>query len=63
MNATIIYLKDKPNGTVEVSLEIIGYPTRSFIIGKTIAQNMSELDYTIFNAFNEFTTPPPEMMQ
>ena len=59
MNATIIYLKDKPDGTVEVSLEIIGDPTRSFKIGRVVAENMQELDYTIFNVDNEFTMMPP----
>ena len=59
MNATIIYLKDKPDGTVEVSLEIIGNPDRSFKIGKVVAENMQELDYTRFNVNNEFTAMPP----
>lgn len=59
MNATIIYLKDKPDGTVEVSMELIGDPTRSFTIGKVIATNMEELDYAVFNMDNEFTMMPP----
>jgi hypothetical protein len=59
MNATIVYLKDKPDGTVEVSMEIIGDPTRSFTIGRVIAKNMEELDYTVFNMSNEFTMMPP----
>lgn len=59
MDATIIYLKDKPDGTVEVSLEIIGNPDRSFKIGKIVAENMQELDYTRFNVNNEFTVMPP----
>jgi hypothetical protein len=59
MDATIIYLKDKPDGTVEVSLEIIGYPVRSFKIGKVVAENMQELDYAVFNVNNEFTMMPP----
>lgn len=59
MDATIIYLKDKPDGTVEVSLEIIGNPDRSFKIGKVVAENMQELDYTRFNVNNEFTVMPP----
>jgi hypothetical protein len=59
MDATIIYLKDKPDGTVEVSLELIGEPNRSFKIGKVIAENMQELDYTVFNMDNEFTMMPP----
>ena len=59
MNATIIYLKDKPDGTVEVSLEIIGDPVRSFKIGKVVAENMQELDYAVFNVNNEFTRMPP----
>ena len=59
MNATIIYLKDKPDGTVEVSLEIIGDPVRSFKIGKIVAENMQDLDYAVFNVNNEFTMMPP----
>jgi hypothetical protein len=59
VDATIIYLKDKPDGTVEVSLEIIGNPDRSFKIGKVVAENMQELDYTRFNPINEFTMMPP----
>ena len=63
MNATIIYLKDKENGTVEVVLELIGDPTRSFTIAKVVAENMSELNYMVFNASNEFTALPPERLQ
>jgi hypothetical protein len=59
VDATIIYLKDKPDGTVEVSMELIGRPDRSFTIAKVIATNMEELDYTIFNMDNEFTMMPP----
>jgi hypothetical protein len=59
MNATILYLKDKPDGTVEVSMELIGDPVRSFKIGRVIAENMQELDYTVFNVDNEFTMMPP----
>lgn len=59
MDATIIYLKDKPDGTVEVSLEVIGNPDRSFKIGTVVAQNMQELDYTVFDVNNEFTRMPP----
>jgi hypothetical protein len=59
MDATIIYLKDKPDGTVEVSLEVIGNPDRSFKIGRVVAENMQDLDYTRFNPINEFTMMPP----
>ena len=59
MDATIIYLKDKPDGTVEVSLEVIGNPDRSFTIGRVVAENMQDLDYTRFNVNNEFTMMPP----
>jgi hypothetical protein len=59
VDATIIYLKDKPDGTVEVSLEIIGNPDRSFTIGRVVAENMQDLDYTRFNVNNEFTMMPP----
>jgi len=59
MDATIIYLKDKPDGTVEVSLELIGNPDKSFKIGKVVAENMQDLDYTVFNVNNEFTMMPP----
>ena len=59
MDATIIYLKDKSDGTVEVSLEIIGNPDRSFKIGRVVAENMQELDYTVFDVNNEFTIMPP----
>jgi hypothetical protein len=59
MDATIIYLKDKPDGTVEISMELIGNPNRSFKIGKVVAENMQELDYAVFNVNNEFTMMPP----
>lgn len=59
MDATIIYLKDKKDGTVEVSLELIGNPNRSFKIGRLLAENMQDLDYAVFNAHNEFTMMPP----
>ena len=59
MDATIIYLKDNPDGTVEVSLEVIGNPDRSFKIGRVVAENMQDLDYTRFNPINEFTMMPP----
>jgi hypothetical protein len=59
MDATIIYLKDKPDGTVEVSLEVIGNPDRSYKIGRVVAENMQDLDYTRFNPINEFTMMPP----
>jgi hypothetical protein len=59
MDATIIYLKDNPDGTVEVSLEVIGNPDRSYKIGRVVAENMQDLDYTRFNPINEFTMMPP----
>jgi hypothetical protein len=59
VDACIIYLKDKPDGTVEVSLELIGNPDRSFKIGKVVAENMQDLDYTVFDVNNEFTRMPP----
>lgn len=59
LDATIIYLKDKPNGKVEVTLEIIGEPTKSWKIARAVAQNMDELDYTVFNVDNEFTQSSP----
>ena len=59
MDATIIYLKDKPDGTVEISMELIGNPNRSFKIGKVVAENIQELDYAVFNVNNEFTIMPP----
>ena len=59
MDATIIYLKDKPDGTVEISMELIGNPNRSFKIGKVVAENIQELDYAVFNVNNEFTMMPP----
>jgi hypothetical protein len=62
LNATIIYLKDNPNGTVDVSLELIGDPTKSYKIAKVVAVNMSELDYTIFNVDNEFTQSSPSSL-
>jgi len=52
-------LEDKPDGTVEVSLEVIGNPDRSFKIGRVVAENMQDLDYTRFNPINEFTMMPP----
>jgi hypothetical protein len=64
MDAMIIYLKDKPNGKVEVCLEIIGKPDRAKKIGIAIAENMQEIDWAVFNVQNEFNAyPPTDLLQ
>jgi hypothetical protein len=59
MDAMILYLKDNAEGTVDVNLEAIGNPTNSLRVALAIANNMKELDWAVFNAYNEFTAPPP----
>jgi len=58
LNACIIYLKDNEEGNVEVNMEIVGYPTRSFTIGHTIVNNIENLKEIIFRD-NEFNQMPP----
>ena len=58
MDCTIIYLKDGKNGKVEVSMEIIGEPGQSFLVGNAIINNLYTLDNTVF-INNEFTREPP----
>jgi hypothetical protein len=58
MDATIIYLKDGKNGKIEVSMELIGDPSQSFLVGNAIIKNLYDLDQTVF-VNNEFTQQPP----
>jgi hypothetical protein len=58
MDCTIIYLKDGKNGKIEVSMELIGDPGQSFLVGNAIINNLYTLDNTVF-VENEFTMQPP----
>ena len=58
MDATIIYLKDGKNGKIEVSMELIGDPSQSFLVGNAIVNNLYMLENTVF-VNNEFTQQPP----
>ena len=58
MDATIIYLKDGKDGKMEVSMELIGEPHQSFLVGNAIINNLYNLDNTVF-VDNEFTMQPP----
>jgi hypothetical protein len=59
MDAMIIYLKDgHRSDKVEVSVELIGDPSQSFLLGNAIINRLSELKQTIF-CDNEFTLPSP----
>jgi hypothetical protein len=58
MDATIIYLKDGKDGKMEVSMELIGEPHQSFLVGNAIINNLYNLDNTVF-VENEFTQQPP----
>jgi hypothetical protein len=58
MDATIIYLKDGDDGKLQVSMEIIGEPHQSFLVGNAIINNLYTLDNTVF-VDNEFTMQPP----
>ena len=58
MDATIIYLKDGKNGKMEVSMELIGEPHQSFLVGNAIINNLYTLENTVF-VDNEFTQQPP----
>lgn len=58
MDATIIYLKDGKNGKIEVSMELIGEPGQSFLVGNAIINNLYNLDNAVF-VNNEFTREPP----
>jgi hypothetical protein len=58
MDATIIYLKDGKDGKMEVSMELIGEPHQSFLVGNAIINNLYTLDNTVF-VDNEFTRHPP----
>ena len=63
MDATIIYLKDGKNGTVEASMELIGDPEQSFTVGKAAMESIALLHQTRF-VENEFTQmPPTDLMQ
>jgi len=58
LDATIIYLKDGKNGKIEVSMELIGDPSQSFLVGNAIVNNLYVLENTVF-VNNEFTQQPP----
>lgn len=58
MDATIIYLKDGKDGKIEVSMEMIGDPSQSFLVGNAIINNLYMLEKTVF-VNNEFTQQPP----
>lgn len=58
MDATIIYLKDGKDGKIEVSMELIGDPSQSFLVGNAIVNNLYMLEKTVF-VNNEFTQIPP----
>ena len=58
MDATIIYLKDGKDGKIEVSMELIGDPSQSFLVGNAIVNNLYVLENTVF-VNNEFTQTPP----
>lgn len=63
MDATIIYLKDGKNGTIEASMEIIGDPLQSFTVGTAAMESIALLQQTVF-VENEFTQmPPTDLMQ
>lgn len=58
MDATIIYLKDGKDGKIEVSIELIGDPSQSFLVANAIINNLYMLEKTVF-VNNEFTQQPP----
>jgi hypothetical protein len=58
LDATIIYLKDGKDGKIEVSMELIGDPSQSFLVGNAIVNNLYMLENTVF-VNNEFTQQPP----
>lgn len=60
MDATIIYLKDGKDGKIEVSMEMIGDPSQSFLVGNAIINNLYMLEKTVF-VNNEFTQQPPTL--
>jgi len=58
VDATIIYLKDGKDGKIEVSMELIGDPSQSFLVANAIINNLYMLEKTVF-VNNEFTQQPP----
>jgi len=58
VDATIIYLKDGKDGKIEVSMELIGDPSQSFLVANAIVNNLYMLENTVF-VNNEFTQQPP----
>ena len=62
MNAVIIYLKDGKNGKVELSMELIGDPGQSFLVGNAVVNNLVDLNSVVF-ANNEFTQRPHVRLQ
>ena len=58
MDATIIYLKDNDDGEVEINMELVGYPSKSYVLGNEIVGKIHEAKKVIF-AENEFSRHPP----
>lgn len=58
LNACIIYLKDAEDGEVEVNMEIVGYPTKSFVLGQELVAKFHQEKKLLF-ADNEFSQMPP----
>ena len=58
LNATIIYLKDNDNGEVEINMELVGYPSKSYVLGNEIVGRIHEAKKVVF-AENEFSRHPP----
>lgn len=61
MNATIIYLKDGKNSTIEVVVELIGEPDQSFILSQEVIEMLAEKQKTVF-CDNEFSMDSPTQM-
>lgn len=58
MNATIIYLKDGINFTIEVVVELIGEPQQSFMLSQEVIEMLAERQQTVF-CDNEFSADSP----
>jgi len=51
-------LKDTDDGEVEVNVELVGYPSKSFALGNEIVGKVHEAKKVLF-AENEFSRHPP----
>jgi hypothetical protein len=58
LNAIIIYLKDNDFGDVEVNMELIGHPTKSYVLANEVVAKVHEAKKVLF-AENEFSRSPP----